>query len=201
MLRAMGASVTAMVLVLFIGPAFIRWLRSNEFGQSIREEGPERHQAKAGTPTMGGLLVWLAVVVSYLIYSRFSVASVTVLTGLAGARTAARDLKASIGAEKLTFSKADRTLHEEPRSLRPVYAKIGPEFRAHAKEVNALIAEADPVAVAKALKEGGWEVEYAAGKKAKLTAEHITVESGWVSHGKAVHVLSAGEAVVVIRIE
>jgi phospho-N-acetylmuramoyl-pentapeptide-transferase len=80
----MGASVTAMVLVLVIGPAFIRWLRGNEFGQNIREEGPERHQAKAGTPTMGGLLIWLAVVVSYVIYSRFSVASVTVLIATLG---------------------------------------------------------------------------------------------------------------------
>ncbi len=84
MLRAMGASVTAMVLVLVIGPAFIRWLRSNEFGQNIREEGPERHQTKAGTPTMGGLLVWFAVVVAYVIYSRFSVASVTVLIATLG---------------------------------------------------------------------------------------------------------------------
>jgi phospho-N-acetylmuramoyl-pentapeptide-transferase len=80
----MGASVTAMVLVLVIGPAFIRWLRGNEFGQSIREEGPERHQSKAGTPTMGGLLIWFAVVVAYLIYSRFSVASVTVLIATLG---------------------------------------------------------------------------------------------------------------------
>lgn len=84
MLRAMGASVTAMVLVLVIGPAFIRWLRSNEFGQNIREEGPERHQTKAGTPTMGGLLIWFAVVVAYLVYSRFSVASVTVLIATLG---------------------------------------------------------------------------------------------------------------------
>lgn len=84
MLRAMGASVTAMVLVLVIGPAFIRWLRSNEFGQNIREEGPQRHQTKAGTPTMGGLLVWFAVVIAYLIYSRFSVASVTVLIATLG---------------------------------------------------------------------------------------------------------------------
>lgn len=84
MLRAMGASVTAMVLVLVIGPAFIRWLRGNEFGQNIREEGPERHQSKAGTPTMGGLLVWFAVVVAYVAYSRFSVASVTVLIATLG---------------------------------------------------------------------------------------------------------------------
>jgi len=80
----MGASVTAMVLVLIIGPAFIRWLRSNEFGQNIREEGPERHRSKAGTPTMGGLLIWFAVVVAYLIYSRFSVASMTVLIATLG---------------------------------------------------------------------------------------------------------------------
>ena len=118
-----------------------------------------------------------------------------------GARAASRDLKASIGAGKLTFAKADRTLHEEPRSLRPVFSKIGPEFRADANEVNGLIAKADPNEVSKALKEGGWEVSYGAGKRAKLTAEHITVESGWVSHGKAVHVLSAGDAVVVIMIE
>jgi phospho-N-acetylmuramoyl-pentapeptide-transferase len=84
MLRAMGASVTAMVLVLVIGPAFIRWLRSNEFGQNIREEGPARHQAKAGTPTMGGLLIWLAVAVAYIAYSRFSVASVTVFIATLG---------------------------------------------------------------------------------------------------------------------
>jgi phospho-N-acetylmuramoyl-pentapeptide-transferase len=84
MLRAMAASVTAMVLVLVIGPAFIRWLRGNEFGQTIREEGPERHQIKAGTPTMGGLLVWFAVVAAYLIYSRFSIASVTVMFATLG---------------------------------------------------------------------------------------------------------------------
>jgi phospho-N-acetylmuramoyl-pentapeptide-transferase len=84
MLRAMGASVTAMVLVLVIGPAFIRWLRGNEFGQNIREEGPARHQAKAGTPTMGGLLIWLAVTVAYIAYSRFSVASVTVFIATLG---------------------------------------------------------------------------------------------------------------------
>ena len=44
MLRAMGASVLAMVLVLVIGPAFIRWLRLNEFGQNIREDGPRGPQ-------------------------------------------------------------------------------------------------------------------------------------------------------------
>lgn len=78
MLRAMGASVLAMVLVLVVGPPFIRWLRLNEFGQNIREEGPEAHKTKEGTPTMGGLLIWSAVLVSYVVFSRFSVASLTV---------------------------------------------------------------------------------------------------------------------------
>jgi phospho-N-acetylmuramoyl-pentapeptide-transferase len=75
----MVAGVTAMVLVLAIGPAFVRWLRTNEFGQNVRTEGPEGHQAKSGTPTMGGLLIWFAVLVPYIAFSRFSVSSVTVL--------------------------------------------------------------------------------------------------------------------------
>ena len=84
MLRAMGASVLAMVLVLVIGPAFVRWLRQNEFGQNIREEGPEGHKTKEGTPTMGGVLIWFAVLIPYIIFSRFSVASMTVLIAALG---------------------------------------------------------------------------------------------------------------------
>jgi phospho-N-acetylmuramoyl-pentapeptide-transferase len=80
----MGASVVAMILVLVIGPAFIRWLRLNEFGQNIREEGPEGHKTKEGTPTMGGVLIWFAVLVAYLVFSRFSVASLTVFVAAAG---------------------------------------------------------------------------------------------------------------------
>ncbi|HEY5386863.1 MAG TPA: phospho-N-acetylmuramoyl-pentapeptide-transferase [Thermoleophilia bacterium] len=84
MLRAMGASVVAMVLMLVIGPPFIRWLRLNEFGQNIREEGPEGHKVKEGTPTMGGVLIWFAVLVPFLAFSRFSVASITVIIAALG---------------------------------------------------------------------------------------------------------------------
>jgi phospho-N-acetylmuramoyl-pentapeptide-transferase len=84
MLRAMGASVMAMILVLVIGPTFIRWLRLNEFGQRIREEGPQGHKAKEGTPTMGGVLIWFAVLVPFIVFSRFSVASLTVLVAALG---------------------------------------------------------------------------------------------------------------------
>jgi phospho-N-acetylmuramoyl-pentapeptide-transferase len=84
MLRAMAASVVAMVLMLVIGPPFIRWLRLNEFGQNIREEGPEGHKIKEGTPTMGGVLIWFAVLVPFMVFSRFSVASITVLIAALG---------------------------------------------------------------------------------------------------------------------
>jgi len=84
MLRAMGASVVAMVLMLVIGPPFIRWLRLNEFGQNIREEGPEGHKTKEGTPTMGGVLIWFAVLIPFIIFSRLSVASVTVMIAALG---------------------------------------------------------------------------------------------------------------------
>jgi phospho-N-acetylmuramoyl-pentapeptide-transferase len=83
-LRAMGASVLAMVLVLVIGPTFVRWLRVNEFGQNIREEGPEGHKTKEGTPTMGGVLIWFAVLIPYVVFSRFSIASLTVLIAALG---------------------------------------------------------------------------------------------------------------------
>jgi phospho-N-acetylmuramoyl-pentapeptide-transferase len=76
--RAMAASFVALVIVLLVAPKFIDWLRRNEFGQHIREEGPEAHHTKAGTPTMGGLLIWMAVLVPYLVFSRLSVASLAV---------------------------------------------------------------------------------------------------------------------------
>ena len=80
MFRALAAGITSMVVMLVIGPAFIEYLRRNEFGQEIREEGPERHKSKAGTPTMGGVLIMLAVLVPFFVFSGLSVASFSVLT-------------------------------------------------------------------------------------------------------------------------
>jgi phospho-N-acetylmuramoyl-pentapeptide-transferase len=84
MFSALAASFTALALMLVVGPKFIGWLRTNEFGQNIREEGPQAHQTKAGTPTMGGVLIWVAVLVPYVIFSRFTVASFTVLIATLG---------------------------------------------------------------------------------------------------------------------
>jgi phospho-N-acetylmuramoyl-pentapeptide-transferase len=63
------AGMAAMLICIFLGPRFIEYLRLREFGQQIREEGPEEHHEKAGTPTMGGLLIFTAISVPYLVLS------------------------------------------------------------------------------------------------------------------------------------
>ncbi|MFQ5526564.1 MAG: phospho-N-acetylmuramoyl-pentapeptide-transferase [Thermoanaerobaculia bacterium] len=68
--RSAGAIVTAVLLSLLLGPWFIRRLQRLSVGQSIREEGPERHHSKAGTPTMGGVLILFAVVASTLLWAK-----------------------------------------------------------------------------------------------------------------------------------
>ena len=61
--RTAVASLTALFLVLALGPWMIERLRRLQIGQYIREEGPQAHKAKAGTPTMGGLLILLGILV------------------------------------------------------------------------------------------------------------------------------------------
>ena len=68
--RTGGAIMTALLLSFLVGPAIISWLRSKQgSGQPIREDGPESHFAKAGTPTMGGFLILLAIIVSTLLWA------------------------------------------------------------------------------------------------------------------------------------
>lgn len=67
--RAAMAIVTALLLSWFLGPGFIRALRRLSVGQNIREVGPQAHQVKAGTPTMGGLLILFAVLVPTLLWT------------------------------------------------------------------------------------------------------------------------------------
>ncbi|MEA2275023.1 MAG: phospho-N-acetylmuramoyl-pentapeptide-transferase, partial [Solirubrobacteraceae bacterium] len=61
--RILIAGMASLFLCLFLGPRFIEFLRAREFGQHIREEGPAGHHTKAGTPTMGGILIFVAVAV------------------------------------------------------------------------------------------------------------------------------------------
>ena len=66
MARVIVAALVALIISLFAGPVFIDFLRRNSLGQTIREEGPEHHSAKQGTPTMGGVLIVLAASIAFL---------------------------------------------------------------------------------------------------------------------------------------
>jgi len=67
--RTAGASLTALAIGLFVGPWMIRKLREFQVGQIIRLEGPSTHRTKAGTPTMGGLLILTSVLVPTLLWA------------------------------------------------------------------------------------------------------------------------------------
>jgi len=83
--RSAWAAITALVISLILGPRMIKLLREFEIGQQIREEGPRTHESKRGTPTMGGVLILLAVAISTLLWADLSVAYVwiAVVTTLA----------------------------------------------------------------------------------------------------------------------
>ncbi len=83
MKEVLGAAVIALLLGIIAGPAFIAFLRRNEFGQQIREDGPAGHHSKQGTPTMGGVMLIGCALIAFLIYSKhtgpgWTVAAVTV---------------------------------------------------------------------------------------------------------------------------
>jgi phospho-N-acetylmuramoyl-pentapeptide-transferase len=73
------AGTASLLLCLFLSPKFIEFLRQREFGQNIREEGPEGHKTKAGTPTMGGIIIMIAFAIPFLILSTRDWASIGVV--------------------------------------------------------------------------------------------------------------------------
>jgi phospho-N-acetylmuramoyl-pentapeptide-transferase len=79
MARVLVAALVAMIIAILAGPTFISFLRKNEFGQQIREEGPKHHAVKQGTPTMGGLLLVLAATLAFLPLSYYTTPALTVL--------------------------------------------------------------------------------------------------------------------------
>ena len=76
--RILIAGMASLFICVFLGPKFIEYLRRREFGQHIREEGPAGHAVKAGTPTMGGIVLFMAVSVPFLILSKHDRASMAV---------------------------------------------------------------------------------------------------------------------------
>ena len=69
--RAAYAAITALLVCFVLGPPMIEWLRQVKLGQKIRAEGPQAHLSKAGTPTMGGVLILCAIVVPTLLWGNF----------------------------------------------------------------------------------------------------------------------------------
>jgi phospho-N-acetylmuramoyl-pentapeptide-transferase len=67
--RVLIAGTASLLLCLFLSPKFIDFIRRNQFGQNIREEGPQGHHVKAGTPTLGGIVIFLAFAIPFLILS------------------------------------------------------------------------------------------------------------------------------------
>ena len=67
--RVLIAGTASLLMCLFLAPRFIQYVRRREFGQNIREEGPQAHQTKAGTPTLGGIVIFVAFAVPFLILS------------------------------------------------------------------------------------------------------------------------------------
>ncbi len=88
--RTAGALLTALLISLVLGPSIIRLLRAKQVCEKIREEGPATHKVKAGTPTMGGLIVLFAVVIPTLLWADLTnayirlILLVTVWMGLIG---------------------------------------------------------------------------------------------------------------------
>ncbi len=79
--RTAFASLTALLIALIIGPYVIEKLREFQIGQYIREDGPKDHQKKAGTPTMGGVLICIAILLPTLLWSDLSNPLVWVVIG------------------------------------------------------------------------------------------------------------------------
>ena len=67
--RAIYAALTALFIAFYLGPKVIAWLNALQIGQVVREDGPQSHQVKSGTPTMGGVLIIFSVSVATLLWA------------------------------------------------------------------------------------------------------------------------------------
>lgn len=70
--RAALAAITALIFALWVGPRVINLLRKYQIGEEIRSDGPQTHQAKKGTPTMGGLIILFGVIIATLLWANLS---------------------------------------------------------------------------------------------------------------------------------
>lgn len=71
-LRAILATLTSLLMAILIGPAMIKWLQQLQIGQTVRDDGPQTHLQKMGTPTMGGVLILAAIITSVMLWADLS---------------------------------------------------------------------------------------------------------------------------------
>lgn len=79
--RTFGAAITAVLISLVAGPAYIRMLKNRQIGQEVRDEGPKSHLSKKGTPTMGGGLILLSISLSTLLWAELNNANIWIALG------------------------------------------------------------------------------------------------------------------------
>ncbi len=103
----------AIVITMILMPPWIKFLKSSHIGQNVRDDGPETHLVKQGTPTMGGLMMLIAVVVTLLIVGYFTTEAFTL--------TAAIVLTGALG----LFDDASKVIHERSLGLTPTGKLIG----------------------------------------------------------------------------
>ena len=77
--RSILAALTALLIGLYCGPKTIKWLRKMQIGQMVRDDGPQSHLSKAGTPTMGGILILASITLSSLLWGNLHQASLWLL--------------------------------------------------------------------------------------------------------------------------
>ena len=68
--RSAGAAITALIISFLIGPKIIRTLSLHQIGETIKDIGPKSHQIKKGTPTMGGIIILLSIILPTILWSR-----------------------------------------------------------------------------------------------------------------------------------
>ncbi|UAA38091.1 phospho-N-acetylmuramoyl-pentapeptide-transferase [Paraneptunicella aestuarii] len=81
-MRAIMSTLTALLIAILMGPRVIRYLQTMQIGQTVRDDGPKSHLSKSGTPTMGGVLILAAILISTLLWADLSNKYVWVTIGI-----------------------------------------------------------------------------------------------------------------------
>jgi len=130
--RTICAAVTAFLVVVLLGPPFIRWLKKKQIGQVVRRDGPESHFSKQGVPTMGGMLILGAMVTASLLWADLGSGLVWLLMGISlffGCIGAIDDVqKISRGSSRGLSARGKLVLQVAGASLVGLYLLLHPEY-------------------------------------------------------------------------